>query len=260
MRGAGAKWCSGECRNIYRKQVRAGGKALHHKKRAVESKKADRFLTHTCLSNGLDPWDAARCLCRLEVSGLKAERLIGSGEAVDLASRKQIFCERSIVIVGKSKRAPRAALVDRAHLERAFHNEKARKGKSFEDLKRLVAQGRADRAAEERVRIEILGELQVEFLRSITVEVPAEQFDKQKADAWGRPFLFSTTEERTAVGVDGLNLRTVIEVEKEVEYEDVEREETPAVETEQEPDAESFDETEEDERTAEEVLEEFYAA
>lgn len=228
MQGSTAKFCRG-CRD---RQARVGGKELHLKRRAVEAKKADKFLVHSCLSNALDPWDASRCQCRLLIAGSKAERLIGRGDGVDFDTRKQIFCERSIVIVGKLKQTPRSQTVEKAHIER-ISEESSLGSRDREKIKQFQAAIGEDKGWRERERLE---SDRADFYQFLTVQalnirqVPAEEYDEMvRNDYWRGRALFNRgafKDERTAVGVDGLNLRTAIEVEKEAEHEDVEHEDT----------------------------------
>jgi hypothetical protein len=131
--------------------------------------------------------------------------------------------------------------------------------KSLEELRVAVAQDKAERFEEEKLRLEIYNEITVEAQRRWIVQVPAEEYDAKERESWGRPGAFSFDEDRSSVGVDVVGLDLALDdgmVEKNQTDEAEPKSCDEEIETEQEQEQEQEQEKE-DERTAEEVLAEY---
>ena len=247
LRGSKTQFCSNVCRDEFNKSLRPKRKREALKQREATVKTINRVIVHSCLSDALDPFEAARfCKCRLLMSSEKAKEWVAEGSAVDFETRKPIFCDRAILVVGKRKRSPRAALIDRAHLERAYGGGQESLKHNIDTLSRLATEDRANHAEEEKIRFEVLDGLQMAFLNELKRLVPADIYDKEEAENWGRPFTFSIEDERTSHGKDGFSPRFD-------GGDDDEQSERDFDERELEPTAPEPEDT----RSAEQVIEEF---
>ncbi len=246
--------CSVACK-FKRKDSEAKKK---RKERSQEKQKNGHVLFHSCIfggGGGLDPFVLERCNCRKLVSQEKAQSLIARGEALDFETRTPVFAGGAIVQIGKLLRTGRSATVEKAHVARLVEKpeKKAReRTKSLEELRVAVAQDKAERFEEEKLRLEIYNEITVEAQRRWIVQVPAEEYDARERESWGRPGTFSFDEERTSHGVDVVGLG-VLDDETTDKHE---KEEIVPADVRDEIEVEEKQQNE-DERSAEEVLAEF---
>lgn len=179
-------------------------------KKALSPRTDGMTAVHFCLSGGpstTHPFNVLFCRCKQKVKPEEATRLIEEGGFVDLVSRQEVFTDGPIVCVSKFLRSPRCPTVERPHVERAFlttskYETAYPTGEEIERLRSIVAQDRAAREDEERLRIEIYFELNRAFLKKITIEVESDAFDKAEAESWGRPMTFGAQDERTSHGAD----------------------------------------------------------
>jgi hypothetical protein len=213
---------------------------------------AEGSVLHHCLSNAFDP-PRKFCRCRQHITDDEGNKLVSDGQAVHFLTRMPVFMAgEPLLIIGAKKFTPRVATLERTHCERITEKpaRAARtKEKTIEELQAAVQQDKAERFEEEKLRLEIYGELNAEFLRSLVREVPAEQYDNQRQEAFGRPGIFSFEEERTSYGVDVVSLGVAFD-------EGIEIEETEPADIEDEIEVDD-EQQNEDERTAEEVLAEY---
>lgn len=189
MRAARSKFCSKDCGQKYRKQEKDGGKelALKYKEREARAQGRMEMLVHSCLANPLDPFVPANCRCHFWLSYDDAEMLIKSGDAVDFASRRSIWCQHPILLTGVVKKAPRSATIERPHIERML------------DEPEVVLFECEDIESE-----------RMDFYQFLTVQalnirqVPADEYDRmEQQDPWrGRAILVTFKDERSSVGSD----------------------------------------------------------
>ena len=254
IRGARARFCSGICRDKHKKAIQQGGKEISISKLSVKAKQKGSVVFHSCVFYGtVDPFEPERCKCKKLVSEERARGLINSGDAIDLETRKQLFTSGPIIQIGRRKRTPRSATLEKSHCERMTQKpRRAAKTKepTVEQLKALVDAQCAERYQEEKVRMEIYGELSQAFVCSLIREVAADKYDDQKREQTGISILSHFQDERGSIGRDVPSISFDYEKDIEDQNED-QNEEKPfdeEIETEQEK---------EDKRTAEEVLAEY---
>ena len=145
------------------------------------------------------------CRCKERPTDDAASKLVSDGHAVNFRTRLPEFAPgEPLLVIGKRKQVPRVATLEKSHLQRAHVDSDTRhlKGKKLEELKRIVEEDRADRAAEERVRIEKYGLLNQSFIWSLIREVPAEEYDRQEREQSGISILSWFADERGSVGED----------------------------------------------------------
>ena len=70
-----------------------------------------------------------------------------------------------------------------------------------EELEAAVAEDRAERFEEEKLRMEIYGELTASARQKWIVEVPAKEYDAAKRRDWGRALFTNYKEGRTQGGI-----------------------------------------------------------
>jgi hypothetical protein len=205
IRRIGAIFCSSVCRDKHKKLTMQGGKDLSLTKLSIKAKQKGSVIFHSCIFYGtVDSFSSERCRCRKTVSREKAQLLVSQGQAVDLDSRSGTFTGGPIVQVGKVKRTPRSATLEKTHCERITEKPKRSikaKEKTLEELKAAVAEDRAERFEEEKLRLEIYGDLTASARRAWIVEVPADEYDAAKCRDWGRPLFTNFKDERTAAGI-----------------------------------------------------------
>ena len=209
MRGGQAKFCNRDCRDTFGKLVKEGGKELGITRRECAAIRVDSVLFHDCIPGGgagLDPFFAEKCRCRKTISFEKAKSLVARGEALDFDTRKPFFNDRAIVQIGKLLRTPRSMSIEEANCERATQDytskRKAKaKDKTIEDLEAAVAQDKAHRDEEEKLRMEIYNETTLETRAKWIVFVDAEEYDRSERESRGR-CLFNFADERSSAGVD----------------------------------------------------------
>lgn len=175
----------------YEKRRQEGQKKLD------EAKAAGRVRLHSCISHALDP-TPQRCGCRKFVTYAAAREYIRIGRAVDLHTREACFHEREIIEKSRHKTPPISSLGQRIAIERKSEEF----GASIVRMKAVIEEDNALRAQEKRLKIAIEHEIALEEQAKLIVFVDEKTFDEMKAQNWGRPDLFVTTEERTSLGQD----------------------------------------------------------
>jgi hypothetical protein len=204
----GTKVCSAKCKFEIKEAKRLS-------KRTIGS------LLHACLSNVLDP-AKPHCVCKMRLSDEQARRMVAKGEAVSFDNRTSEYFEgAALLVTGKNLKFPRAATIERPHIERLVddHSSKnKKKDQSVEALQKAVDEDRAMRAEEESLRLEIYGELTMKAWQQLIVEVPADQYDQEEREARGRCLFANYTDERTE---GGIGVRVYL-CSQEEEIEDVE--------------------------------------
>jgi hypothetical protein len=214
-------------------------------KRKPES--MDGSVLHTCLANALDPVKPS-CRCKKQITDDEGKSLVAKGGAVNFKTRLALFVVGDpILLVGRSLRTPRSATIERSHIEKSLSVNEAKQRADFQELKARQAETQRLLEEEWEARMDVYGELNQEFLKSLIVEVPAERFDRERAEAFGRPGIFSFVEERGSVGRDVLT--DFDEPESHGELENNASNDAN--------EGEDQNDDEEDSRTAEELLSEF---
>lgn len=127
---------------------------------------------HTCYNADLVEKPPDTCSCRKFVTRVVAEGFIGEGLATYLTGydRPKLYTDlKQICMIGRHKRTPRAATIEKAHMEKAY----------------LFGGDQ-----EERIRIEEYGALTKETWEGLVVFVDADWFDKQKELDYGVSVLY----------------------------------------------------------------------
>lgn len=89
--------------------------------------------------------------------------------AVWIAIGKRVFRDKVCMLDGSAQRTPRAATIDKAHIERAYAS---------------------DHGLEEQARIEAYGQLNRETILALVRAVPAGEFDECEARDYGVPVVY----------------------------------------------------------------------
>jgi hypothetical protein len=187
-------WCSSTCKRQHDYENR--------KEKLKGSKTTTFVLVHACirpeLQMGETP-DPLTCGCRKEMSAEDLKARIGHGEIVLVGS------EGHACYSSKQQKAPRAQTVEKAHIERANLSADSGKynSKAWEQLRAKAEEDKASRALEEKCRIEVFHEIEIEERRRLVKEIPAEAYDRISGDQWGRQWLGQpgNADQRTEGGV-----------------------------------------------------------
>lgn len=186
-----------------------------------------RVLVHSCLGNVADA-PLSKCNCKYRVSILAARKMVDHGEAVAFESRIDAF-DGGPILLRVAQKTPRVATIEAGHIRRAatFKEDRRRPNlskKQIEELQRAVAEERAMRESEYRLRWDVYHQLDLEMLNAITIEVP------EITDVWEGRCIFASgigTDERSSVGIDRAVDRgyvpDVFEIENQIESDPVER-------------------------------------
>lgn len=124
---------------------------------------------HTCFS--VEEEMPLVCACYRKITRHQANRWVRTGLAVWIVIGRKSFRDKICMLDGSSQRTPRAATIDKAHIERAYAS---------------------DHGLEDRERIEEYGRLTRQTLLSFVQQVPAEKFDKDEDHDRGIPVLYVT--------------------------------------------------------------------
>jgi len=205
LRGPKTQFCSSACRLEFEKAKRQKCRAHALSNRSTQAGKKGRVVLHSCIYSGgagLDPWTS--CKCRKSVSHAEANRMVVQGEAI----RRPLAAGApdQLVLISKLKKSPRAALIDRAHLDRAYGGSEENLKQDVEKITKLAAEDKTSHEQEEKLRFEVLDGLQFAFLNKLKRVVPADEFDREEAENRGRPFIFATIEQRTTISRDTSSL------------------------------------------------------
>jgi len=182
--------------------------------RALVLRKQGAVLIHSCLAGEFDPFNVTRCKCKLlgtkeEVTDLFKQYLVRN-LAPD-SRHADHWDGRSDVFLLNSNQTPRVPTLENAHILRGVEKAWSHRGKSqaqleaeHQDLQRRIAEDKLERFEEERLRWEVWAELQDEWTRSITVEIPEDKWIADEKAARGdlacRTIL--SIDERTSAGTD----------------------------------------------------------
>jgi hypothetical protein len=134
---------------------------------------------HTCFSVDLGEELPSLCACRRKITLHQAKRWVQTGLAEWISVGKRTFHDKICMINGSAQRTPRAATIDKAHIERAF----------------------VDGNLEEVVRIQTYGQINKEELAKLVRLVPSYEFDKGLEQDYGIPVLYIPSNARTAGGI-----------------------------------------------------------
>lgn len=135
----------------------------------MPKKKVDKktVRVHTCFS--AEDEMPSLCACRRMIFRHQADRWVRTGMAVWISIGKRAFRDKICMLDGSAQRTPRAATIDKAHIERAYAS---------------------DHGLEERVRIEEYGQLNREVLLALVQVVPAWKFDEDESRDYGVPVVY----------------------------------------------------------------------
>ena len=187
-------WCSSACKKQHDYEKR--------KEKLKDSRTTTFVLVHHCirpeLQMGQIP-DPKTCSCREEMPVEKLKESVRRGEIV-LVGAEEHACYSS-----QHQKAPRAQTIEKAHVERANLSTDSRKydGKSRKQLLAKIEEDRVSRVLEEKLRIEVFHEIEIEERRRLIKEVPAEVYDRISDDQRGRQWLGQTgnADQRTEGGI-----------------------------------------------------------
>jgi len=119
------------------------------------------------------------------------------GEAIDLETRKDNYAldVTDIILTGKRRQVPRASGLSQAHIERATQNVHT-------EAEKVAAEEAAFEAPvieeddDPKFWIEEYGRLNREALQSLVRVCPAEEYDRIRADQWGRQWSAGISEKQ----------------------------------------------------------------
>lgn len=147
------------------------------KKKVIKDKKV--VTVHTCFSVELGEELPSMCACRRKITLHQAKRWVSTGLAEWISVGKRTFHDKVCMVNGSAQRTPRAATIDRTHIQRAF----------------------VDGNLEEIARIQTYGEINKEELAKLIRVVPSYEFDKGFKEDYGIPVLYIPSNARTAGGI-----------------------------------------------------------
>jgi hypothetical protein len=142
-----------------------------------------KVLVHTCFAIAEGEQLPSICACYQRVDLVQAKRIVGENLAEWVTDGKKTAHDAICIIGGVSRRTPRTATIDEKHIERAYLNG---------DL-------------EERIRINVYGELSREVIADLVTLIPAEEFDRKKKSLLDVPVLQFIEDNRTPGGVSEEN-------------------------------------------------------
>jgi hypothetical protein len=148
------------------------------KKKVAKDKKT--VSVHTCFSLDLGEELPSLCACRRKITLFQAKRWVRTGLSEWIAVGKRTFHDKICMINGSAQRTPRAATIDKAHIERAYTS---------------------DHGLEDRVRIETYGQINKEELAKLVRVVPSYEFDDGFDLDYGRSILYIPGDCRTPGGI-----------------------------------------------------------
>jgi hypothetical protein len=212
----GAMASSSKCRSC-KEKIKSIKKQEDRSRLIQEAKAAGKILLHSCIANILDPAPPS-CLCRRWVSVGEAQKFVNEGRCVDLVTRKPFFSGNAVVEASKLKKSPRGAGIETAHIFRGLQNfehdrEKTQEQRmaDYHDLQRRVLEDRLEKGEDERHRWNVWNELALKFRKSITREIPAEEWRDLERKYLDVPlFSMSFIDQRTQGGV-GVNVGSTTE-------------------------------------------------
>ena len=146
-------------------------------------------LVHSCIIEHDLILQPPACHCNKFVTFEKARQLVRDNEAVNWETRQPKFVEgQPILLAGRRKSPARATLSGRVTIQRKGEDS----GYSEEDIKRLqkiAAEDQHWRKLERLMQIQIERELECEWRKSITVEVPEADWIASEKSEYGIPII-----------------------------------------------------------------------
>src|SRR5271154_5672664 len=91
------------------------------KKKVAKDKKT--VAVHTCFSVELAEALPSLCACRRKITLHQAKRWVRTGLAEWISVGKRTYHDKICMINGSAQRTPRAATIDKAHIERAYTSD-----------------------------------------------------------------------------------------------------------------------------------------
>lgn len=144
---------------------------------------------HTCIGNVHDRTFDDFCDCKKWIKRRDAALLVSQGIAVDWESRAPIFSNRAIVLkMSAGGKTPRSSMIEKVHIERSWLPPGVR-ARGIAEIEASLAEDRALWSEEERLRIDIFGELYDQTLSSLIRLVPAEEYDRLEREQRGVPVI-----------------------------------------------------------------------
>lgn len=138
------------------------------KKKVIKVKKNKKTVrVHTCFSIQLGEELPTVCACNRTITLHQAQRWVRTGLSDWISVGKRTFHDKLCMINGSARRTPRAATIDKAHIERAY----------------------VDGSLEEQIRIKEYGLINQEELAKLIRVVPSYEFDKGEEENRGLPVL-----------------------------------------------------------------------
>lgn len=157
-----------------------------------------RVLVHSCLGNIADA-PPSKCNCKYRVSILAARKMVDHGEAVAFESRIDAF-DGGPILLRVAQKTPRVATIEAGHIRRVatFKEDRRRPNlskKQIEELQRAVAEEKAMRESEYRVRWDEYHRLDMEMLNALIAPF--------QPDPWeGRAIFANASDDRTTISKD----------------------------------------------------------
>ncbi len=151
-----------------------------------QQRRFDGFVIAHSRIQPTDSFAPDRCICKKYIKDRsEIVRLMNHGEAIDLETRKENFsvAVTDIILTGKRRQVPRASALSQAHIERATDFVKPTKKVAVEEAAFVEALEEDD---DPRAWIEAYGVLNREALQSLVKVYSAEEYDRIRADQWGR--------------------------------------------------------------------------
>jgi hypothetical protein len=203
-----------QCR-VCRKRHADAEKGMKSQTVAGKRKQFGLVLLHSCVTGEWDNFNLRRCHCRKllkkeEIGDLFHQNLIRN-LAPDLRDADYWDGHGDVFLINTHKQSPRVPTLEQAHILRGVEQAWKHRGKSqlqleseHQDLERRIKEDKLERFEEERIRWDVWDQLQNDWLKSITIEVPeAEWIVAEKAargDLACRTLLH--VEERSSAGAD----------------------------------------------------------
>jgi hypothetical protein len=145
------------------------------KQKEITTKKT--VHVHTCIEFGEEL--PTICACRRWITLYQAKRWVRTGLADWISIGKRTFHDKVYIFNKSSQRTPRAATIDKAHIERAY-----------------VAGN-----LQEQVRIKEYGLINQQELAKLIRPVVSSEFDEGKDNDFGRAILYMPNTQRTPGGI-----------------------------------------------------------
>jgi hypothetical protein len=178
------------------------------------------ILVHSCIANILDP-PPPSCRCQRWVTSIQAQKFVSQGRCVDWETRQSFFVNRPIAETSKHKQTPRGAGIEKAHILRGVESITVKNSAAFkppeqikaeyDGLRKRIQEDRLERGEDERQRWTVWSELQRDFLRSITREVPESEWLDLELKNLDVPLFAFGIDQRTHGGI-GVNVESTQEI------------------------------------------------